>query len=153
MICSLLSYGAFLVACLAGVLFLIQERQLKGKRMGMLFHRLPSLEALDRLNFTAITFGFAFLTIGVGFGFVGARVMFGRWWTGDPKEVLTVALWTSYLVLWLVRLRCTLRGHRVALLSVLGFSLVLFAFVGTRWLLDSGHPYLRHPGAPPQHGT
>ncbi len=153
-VCSLLSYVAFLIACLAGVLFLIQERQLKGKRMGLLFRRLPSLEELDRLNFAAIGTGFAFLSIGVACGLLGTRVLLGRWWVGDPKEVLTVIVWLSYLTLWLVRLRCTLRGRRVALLSVLGFTLVAFTFVGTTWLLRSGHPFLpdaleapRHPEA------
>ncbi len=140
-ICSLLSYGAFLVACLTGVLFLIQERQLKGKRMGLLFHRLPSLGRLGRLNFPAISAGFLFLSIGVACGFIGAWLLRGRWWSGDPKEVLTVAIWFSYFVLWLVRRRCTLRGRRVALLSVLGFTFLAFAFIGTTWLLHSGHPF------------
>ena len=139
--CSLFSYGAFLVACVAGVLFLIQERQLKGKRMGWLFRRLPSLEQLDRLNFAAVGIGFAFFSIGVTCGFLGARILLGRWWNGDSKESLAVLVWVAYLVLWLVRLRSTLRGRRVALLSVLGFSLVLFTFVGTTWWLHSGHPY------------
>ena len=37
--CSLISYAAFLVAFLAGLLFLVQEHQLKSKRMGWLFLR------------------------------------------------------------------------------------------------------------------
>ena len=142
MVCSLLSYVAFLIAFVSGLLFLIQERQLKRKRMGVLFHRLPSLETLERVNFLAVGVGFALLTIGVGFGFVGARLVLGRWWRGDPKEYLTLALWLSYLGLWVVRWRATLRGRRVALLSVLGFSLVLFTFVGAKGLLHSWHPYL-----------
>jgi len=142
MTCSLLSYAAFLLAFIAGILFLIQERQLKQKHMGMLFHQLPSLETLDRVNFLAIGSGFGLLSIGVFCGFLGARALLGRWWLGDPKEYFTVSLWMSYLILWVMRLRSTLRGHRVALLSVLGFSLVLFTLVGARWFATSGHPYL-----------
>ena len=140
--CSLLSYGAFLVAFVAGALFLIQERQLKRKTMGRLFHRLPSLEALDRMNFLAIGAGFGLLTVGLVCGVLEVRLVLGRWWIGDPKESLTVCLWMSYLALWLLRLRSTLRGRRVALLSVLGFSLVLFTFLGASHWLPSGHPYL-----------
>ena len=55
---------------------------------------------------------------------------------------VALALWISYLMLWLVRLRSTLRGRRVALLSALGFSLVLFTFLGVSRILHSGHPYL-----------
>ena len=141
-VCSLLSYAAFLVAFIAGGLFLVQERQLKQKRMGVLFHRLPSLGMLDRINFLAIGIGFALLSVGLAFGFFGVEALFGRWWTGDPKEYLTVGLWACYLGLWLIRLRATLRGRRVALLSVLGFSLVLFTCVGASRWLPSGHPYL-----------
>ena len=142
MVCSLLSYVAFLAAFVSGTLFLLQERQLKRKTMGVLFHRLPSLETLDRVNFLAIGTGFALLSIGVVFGLAGAGILLGRWWTGDPKESITLILWGSYLGLWLMRVRATLRGHRVALLSILGFSLVLFTFLGVSRFMPSWHSYL-----------
>ena len=141
MICSLLSYVAFLLAFVSGILFLIQERQLKRKTMGMLFHQLPSLETLDHMNFVAIGLGFGLLSIGMACGLLGIKVLLGRWWVGDPKEYLTIILWGSYLLLWLMRLRATLRGHRIALLSILGFSLVLFTFLGASAFLPSMHPY------------
>ncbi len=144
MACSLLSYLAFLVAFVAGLLFLVQERQLKRKRMGLLFRRLPSLDSLDRLNLVAIGLGFGLLSVGMAFGFVSARMLLGRWWTGDPKELLTVMLWGGYLALWSLRLRTTLRGRRVALLSILGFGLVLFSLLGVSWWLPTAHPPL-HP--------
>ena len=142
MACSLLSYVAFLVAFVSGILFLIQKRQLKRKTLGFLFHKLPSLEVLDRANFLAIGIGFGLLSIGTACGFLEAGILLGRWWLGDAKEYLTVLLWTAYLVLWLTRLRATLRGRRVALLSILGFGLVLFTVVGASHLLSSSHPYL-----------
>ena len=141
-LCSLLSYAAFLIAFVSGILFLIQERQLKQKQMGLLFRQLPSLGTLDRANFLALGAGFALLSLGLSFGLLGTRVWLGRWWTGDPKEYLTVFLWVSYLLLWLVRLRATLRGRRVALLSVLGFTLVLFTVVTATWLLPSWHAHV-----------
>ena len=140
--CSLLSYAAFLAAFVSGALFLVQERQLKHKHMGWLFHRLPPLGMLDQMNFIAIGVGFALLSFGAAFGFVGSEVLLGRWWIGDPKEYFTVTLWVSYCMLWLVRLRATLRGRRVALLSILGFTLVVFTFVGVSWFLPSWHPSL-----------
>ena len=142
MLCSLVSYAAFLVAFVSGALFLVQERQLKRKRMGLLFHRLPPLEVLDRLNFLSLGVGFGLLSLGIGCGLLGSRLLLGRWGAGDPKAYLTVLVWGLYLSLWLVRLRAALRGRRVAWLSVLGFSLVLVAVVGAGWVLHSPHPYL-----------
>ena len=139
---SLLSYVAFLIACVSAILFLIQERQLKRKTLGLLFHRLPSLETLDHVNFFSISTGFILLSLGVASGFLDAGLLLGRWWTGDPKAYLTLVMWGAYLSLWIVRVRSTLRGRRVALLSILGFSLVLFTFIGISWLLPSKHPYV-----------
>jgi len=141
-VCSLLSYAAFLVAFLSGALFLIQERQLKHKHMGALFHRLPALGTLDRINFAAIGAGFGLLSLGVLFGVLGSRRLLGSWWRWDPKELLTLLLWASYLVLWFVRLRATLRGRKIALLSILGFTLVLFTFLGVSRWLPTWHAYL-----------
>ena len=144
MVCSLLSYAAFLIACVTAVLYLAQERQLKHKTMGVLFHRLPSLDALERGNVVALSLGFALLTIGTICGFLGSGVLLGRWWTGDPKEVLTVLLWLSYCTLWLLRMRATLRGHRIALLSIFGFTLVLFTAIATSSWHVSMHPFTRY---------
>ncbi len=140
-VCSWLSYVAFLVAFGSGLLFLLQERQIKRKRMGALFHRLPSLGALDRVNLLAIGLGFGLLSLGVFYGILGQRTLLGRWWVDDPKVYLTLLLWSGYFLLFLVRLRSTLRGRPVALLSILGFSLVLFTCLGAGWLLASRHPY------------
>lgn len=130
MVCALLSYVAFLVAFISGLLFLIQERQIKRKTLGALFHRLPSLETIDRVNFMAITAGFVLLSLGTALGFAAMKAAVGRWWINDPKQHLTVALWAAYALLWWLRSKAALRGHRVALLSIIGFGLTLFSFFG-----------------------
>ena len=145
-VCSLLSYVGFLIAFVSGLLFLIQEYQIKHKRVGALFHRLPSLEILDRINFLAMGIGFGLLSLGVLCGIFSQRILLGRWWVDDPKEYLTLLLWSSYLLLWLVRLRSHLRGRPVALLSILGFSLALFTCLGAGWLLASRHPFISFRG-------
>src|SRR5438552_8956296 len=38
---SLVAYGAFALACIAGVLYLVQERQLKTHRLHSIFYHLP----------------------------------------------------------------------------------------------------------------
>ena len=141
-LCSLLSYVAFLIAFISALLFLAQERQLKRKHMGMLFHRLPPLGTLDRINFAAIGVGFGLLSLGVICGFVSSWLRFGSWWRWDPKELLTIAMWAAYLVLWIIRARASLRGRKVALLSILGFGLVLLTFLGVSRLVPSWHAYL-----------
>jgi ABC-type transport system involved in cytochrome c biogenesis permease subunit len=139
---SLLSYGAFLVACISGVLFLVQERQLKLKQMGRLFHSLPSLASLDRLNLIAIALGFVLFTGGLLVGIAGRREALGQWMTLDAKEGLAYITWFSYAVLLVVRVLATLSHRKIALLSILGFSLVLFTFLGVETLIPSWHTTL-----------
>lgn len=139
---TLLSYAFFWAACVVSVLFLVQERQLKRKEVGDWLFKLPSLEVLDRLNLYALGLGFLSLSVGVLFGFLGIFHRFGHWWTGDPKQISSLALWGWYLVVWIVRLRSTLRGKRAALLAVLGFGLVIFTGLGAKMLGNSAHPYV-----------
>ena len=141
-LCSLSSYLAFLVAFLTGMLFLIQERQLKRKTLGVLFHRLPSLDALDRLNFTSIGAGFGLLTLGMVFALTRLDDARRAGWTWEARDVFTLGLWAAYCALWVIRLRATLRGRRVALLSMLGFVLVLSTLLGISHVMRSWHRYL-----------
>ena len=66
---SIIAYGAFALACVAGVMYLIQERQLKTHRFRRLFFQLPPIAdlavAINRLIIT----GFILLTIGLLSGF------------------------------------------------------------------------------------
>ncbi len=136
---ALASYAAFLLACVSAVVYLWQERKLKRKDPRLIQQSAPSLEALDRLNYMAVVVGFVFFTVGVG---LGLRLAIGAWdrvW--DAKLLSAGTTWVLYAVLVYVRATSTLRGRRVALLSVLGFLLVVFFFVGVTFVLPSRHAY------------
>ncbi len=136
---ALASYAAFLLACISAVAYLWQERKLKRKDPRLIQQSAPSLEALDRLNYMAVVVGFVFFTVGVG---LGLRLAIGTWdrlW--DAKLLSAGTTWVLYAALVYVRATSTLRGRRVALLSVLGFLLVVFFFVGVTFVLPSRHAY------------
>jgi ABC-type transport system involved in cytochrome c biogenesis permease subunit len=63
---SFLRAGAATVAVtfVAAIMYLIQESQIKKKRLGSLYSRLPSLETLDSINHFALICGFTFMTAG-----------------------------------------------------------------------------------------
>ena len=62
---AFLGHAVFAIACMAGVMFLRQERMLKAKRFSGLFYRLPSLDTLDSINYKCLTFGFPLMTMGI----------------------------------------------------------------------------------------
>jgi cytochrome c-type biogenesis protein CcsB len=129
--------GFFAVTFVAGIMYLIQESQIKKKRLGSLYSRLPSLETLDSINHYALICGFTFMTAGMITGSIYAQVALGSYWRWDPKEVCSLIGWIFYAVLLHERLTVGWRGRRAALLSLFGFLILLLAFVGANlWLSD-----------------
>ncbi|MEW6490347.1 MAG: c-type cytochrome biogenesis protein CcsB [Thermodesulfobacteriota bacterium] len=135
--------GAFALAAAAGVMYLIQERQLKNKkRMGKLFHRLPNLEVLDQVNYMCLTIGFPLLTVGIITGAVWAQQAWGTYWSWDPKETWSLITWFLYAALLHGRLTVGWRGRRAAIWALIGFASVLFTFLGVNFVLPKVFPSL-----------
>ena len=138
--CGLLSYIAFLTGFASALMYLTLERQLKAKHLGRLYRWLPPLEALDRVNLVAVTAGFLLFSLGLGLGVFMERRTFGRWVSGDPKEILSGATWLTYASLLYVRFLST-RGRKVAMYSVVAFSWLVFACFAAGFVLPSWHTF------------
>jgi cytochrome c-type biogenesis protein CcsB len=139
---SLLAYGFLSLAFCGGLMYLLQERELKSKNFGYFFKRLPSLEALDQLNSHCITAGFIFLTLGIVTGSIWARQAWGTYWHWDPKETWSLITWFVYLVQIHQRFTVGWRGKRAATMAVLGFLSVIFTLWGVTYLLGGVHSYV-----------
>ena len=116
---SLVSYGAFALACIAGVMYLVQERQLKTHQLHSIFYHLPPLTDL----FAAIThllwWGFVLYTLGLVSGF----------FTGGPlpraQLVAAIGVWLLYAAILQGRHLRRLAPKRVATLCILAFTAAL----------------------------
>jgi cytochrome c-type biogenesis protein CcsB len=140
---SLISYGFLALAFCGGLMYLLQERELKSKRFGYFFSRLPSLEALDQLNSHCLTVGFLFLTFGIVTGIMWAHQAWGTYWQWDPKESWSLITWFIYLIQVHQRITVGWRGKRAAVMAIIGFSAVLFTLWGVTFLLGGVHIYAR----------
>ena len=136
----LFAYAAFVIAFMASVMYLLQERELKLKTFGAIFHRLPPLTTVNELATSAAALGLLLLTLGIASGMIWSSNRFGRVWRNDPKEIFALLTWLLYVVLIVYRFTPKWRGRRVAWLGVIGFALVLLTFLGTRFL-DSYHVF------------
>lgn len=136
---ALAGYAAFAAAGVSGVVYLIQERQLKRKHPAFLRRGAVSLETLDRVNLWALWAGFVLFTLGVLDGLWLARG--GRVGLGDPKTVFTLATWGAYAALLAVRTTTISRGPKVAALSVACLLLAGWTFVGVNYLLGTQHAF------------
>jgi cytochrome c-type biogenesis protein CcsB len=131
--------AAFALACGAGILYLMQEKAIKGKNHGFFFRRLPSLNILDTVGYASIVVGFTMFTLGLITGFLYAKMVWGRFWSWDPKEVWSGVMWLFYAALLHERLATGWRGRKAAIMSIIGFGVLLFTFFGVNFLLSGHH--------------
>ena len=134
----LLGFACFAVGCMAGVVYLISESQLKRKdRSQWTFPKLPPLDRLERFTRHCIVVGFPLLTLGAISGIFRAVEdphALGRDWYFSPKVVLAAVAWLLYASLLHVRLAPALRGSRCAWLSIVGFLFLLAVLIAANWM-------------------
>ena len=124
--------AAFGLAAGMSVAYLLLERQMKSKRFGMLFSRLPSLQVLDEMASRFTRWGFVALSVTLLTGAVFAKLAWGDFWRWDPKLTLSLGGWLVYAGLVHLRLFAGWRGRRAAVLTVVGFAILFGSFVGLK---------------------
>lgn len=135
---AILAYAAFALSFVLSLLYLIQNRQIRRGRTGVLFSRLPALEVIGRMNRTSVTIGILVLSVSTALGVAWAR----RVWTGliDAKLLWALITLAVYgILLWMDRRGW--EGPRVALLSIVGFILVLFSYTVVNLYLSQSHVF------------
>ena len=135
-----LAYGAFAVACGVSVMYLVREVK-TGVRVSF-----PSPAAIDEFSFRALTLGYPWMSLVLITGAIWAQLAWGSYWSWDIKETWTLATWLVYTIVLHLRGIRGWRGKPIAALTILGFALVIFTFLGTGWLarrvgLSSLHLY------------
>jgi cytochrome c-type biogenesis protein CcsB len=131
--------AALALACGSGILYLLQEKGIKSKNPGFFFKRLPSLDLLDNVGYTCMTTGFALVTIGLVTGFIYAKIIWGQFWNWDPKEVFSVGTWLVYAALLHLRLYSGWQGRKSAIMTIIGFIIIIFTFLGVNFLIGGHH--------------
>jgi ABC-type uncharacterized transport system permease subunit len=135
---AILAYAAFTFSFVLSLLYLVQDRQLRQRRTGMLFARLPALEVISRLNRTSVTIGLSTLAVSVVLGLVEAQKLWST--LADPKIAWAlVTVFVYAFLLWMERRGW--EGPRVAILSIVGFGVVMFSYTVVNVYLSSAHRF------------
>jgi ABC-type uncharacterized transport system permease subunit len=123
---SVLSYGALALGAVAGVMFLVLDRQLKDHHLQSgLFRNLPPVRELLKCMVRLIWLGVLLLSVGVVAGFMMPRQ------GGTAHLIAASFVWIGYAALLSIRQVRGLTGRRTAVVAVLLFvvSLSVFALV------------------------
>lgn len=137
---SMLGYACFAGAFAAGLLYLLQHRELKGKHFGRMFRFFPSLETLERWQRRALELALSALTVGLLSGWAWLERFEMPLSVSDAKLGWGVLSWLVLLSALLAHLGRASR-RRGAFISVLGFVVVVASFVLLR-LSESGGMFL-----------
>jgi HemX protein len=138
---AVLGVALFAIAFGAALMYLLQEREVKGKRFGALFSRLPSLDALDRMVQRLVRAGFVAYTVALVAGTLTATSVWKSAWSWDPQQIVSVCVWLLYAAM--VQLRHSgWHGRRYAVLTLVGFVIVLGSMVSLRTIPG----FTRHQG-------
>jgi ABC-type transport system involved in cytochrome c biogenesis permease subunit len=138
---NILAYSAFALAFVLSLIYLIQNRLLRSRRLARLVWRFPALEGLDRMSRGSVKVGLAALVVGTAFGLVWQHRLRGSYWSADPKVLITFAILALYAgYLWLSR-SAAWRGARASALCVANFVVVLFSFTIVNLYLSRFHRY------------
>jgi len=145
---GILAYGAFTVAFIVAVMYLMRERvdkqqarMKKGSPVSFWAKRLPAAPVLDSVIYRTVAFGFLMQTLLVVIGAIWAQMAWGRYWGWDPKETWSFITWVIYATYLHTRVSMGWRGRKSALIATFGFAATAFTLLGVSYLFQGLHSY------------
>jgi len=122
------AYAAFALSFVLSLVYLVQDRVLRSRRLGSPFWRFPALDVLDRMARSSVYVGLGALTLGVVMGLIWQHRLSGGYSWGDPKVIVTLAILIVYVAYLRLSRSATWRGARASLLCAMNFVIVLFSY-------------------------
>jgi cytochrome c-type biogenesis protein CcsB len=142
-----LATGAFVVAALLGIVYLLADRHGKRVAAGLptradaIFRILPVPKVIDQLAYRTVVFGFPLWTFGIIAGAIWADEAWGRYWGWDPTETWAFITWVVYAGYLHARATAGWRGRRSAYIQLIGFGCLLFNTIVISLLIKGLHSY------------
>ena len=133
---ALIAYSLFTFAALHALLMTIAERSLHNKPTLIKLPSFPPLMLMEDLLFKVITTGFVLLTITLISGMFFSEQLYGKPLEFTHKIVFSIASWLIYGWLLFGRYQYGWRGKKAINLTLLGFVLLLLAYVGSKFILQ-----------------
>jgi HemX protein len=126
---SFLGFAAFATAAAAGIMYLVERRELKSRRFGAIFRFFPPLETLDRVNHLAAVAGWIALTLGVALA-VSYSISHGA--ADAPKALWGFSSWAAVTTLTVGRVLGGWGARRAAWVTTVAFAAVVLLYLVVR---------------------
>ncbi|MBE9528596.1 MAG: c-type cytochrome biogenesis protein CcsB [Proteobacteria bacterium] len=138
---AFLGNAFFALAFFLGVMYLIQQKYLKSRKLSGMFYVLPSLDLLDELNYRCLQLGFTLLTLAIITGSIWSEYALADWMSDKVRvrQVWSFIAWILYAALLHGRLTAGWRGRKAALLSGAAFIVLIGSFLIINLVLGGAH--------------
>lgn len=133
---AMLAYSLFTFASIHAVLMAIAERSLHHKKTLIQLPSFPPLMVMESLLFKTIGLGFILLTITLISGMFFSEQLFNKPMQFNHKTIFSIASWFIYGGLLFGRMQYGWRGLKAIRWTLLGFLLLLLAYVGSKFILE-----------------
>ncbi|PKO89122.1 MAG: cytochrome C biogenesis protein [Betaproteobacteria bacterium HGW-Betaproteobacteria-12] len=131
---AMLAYSLLTLSALHAIFMGFTENALHKRSLKRSLASLPPLMAMESLLFRMLTVGFVLLTLTVGSGVLFSEELFGKPLTVDHKTLFAFASWGIFATLLVGRHAWGWRGKRALRWTLAGFSLLILAYVGSRFV-------------------
>lgn len=126
---ALIGYAAVTISAVYGFLYLMLYHEIKSSRFGVIYKKLPNLETLEYLSYTAIKMAFALLGFAILIGLIWLPKAFSSASYSDPKLIGTLIIWALYGVGIVAKRTGEWKGRKVMILSIFGFAITIFSMM------------------------
>ena len=138
---SILAYAAFALSFVVSLIFLVENRLLRHRKLGDVVWRLPALELLERMSRSSVLIGLVSIAIGTVLGFIWVDRLTGQYWYYDPKYVITLLVLLLYAAYFQLSRTRSWRGARASRLCIFNFVIVVLSFTVVNLYLSHSHRY------------
>jgi len=120
----------FLISALCGILYFMQERQLKNKNFGLIFKNFPPLETINNLNNFSIFTGFVLFSGGIISGIIWGLIEWNGTLILSSKLIFSFITWIIFFIIIIIKKIRGLTPKQAASLSIIGIILILLTYHG-----------------------
>jgi ABC-type uncharacterized transport system permease subunit len=133
-ILSILAYSLFALGALQALVLALQERELKHRRFSGVLNALPPLQTMEVMLFELLWVGFILLSLAIVSGAVSIENLFAQHLV--HKTVFSLISWLVFAILLWGHHRLGWRGHTAVRWTLVGFSLLVLGFFGSKFVLE-----------------
>jgi ABC-type uncharacterized transport system permease subunit len=131
---SICAYSLLMISAVQAVMLAVQERLIKTKRAAKIMNTLPPLQVMEELLIQIIVIGFFTLSLSLASGMMFIDDLFAQHLI--HKTALSILAWVIYCILLWGRWSAGWRGKRIIRWTLGGFSTLLLAYVGSKFVLE-----------------